>query len=341
MLSSRSNVEDHRLLQSIYGAKNKIRGIIDADTFLLQDNTSNQYTERFLSWMAALNILAEDFNKWGAHILDLVNDYETNINSELSENLDYPLLALSHNVETQIHNDLHRTVRFFNDLALTANLPNSKTDGALFCASRILTIMHLTQPNFQYIQGCERYVYISYLIALLFTTENDLPDIIAEASAYYLSSKLIELSGITNYLKDSQFLENHFHELDQKLLTINSNLMNNLTLGDQTSIHFALRWEILLFAEEHNYQGIVAIWDRILAHRQVVRQYVQSLCLAHFAQLPNLKLGRVQRYKNWDLKQIIADAEKYNNPESNFHWGKAMMVFLTVGAVSLVRFMNF
>ncbi|EAY13645.1 hypothetical protein TVAG_387860 [Trichomonas vaginalis G3] len=336
----RSKLDDQRLNEAVYGANNSIKSRLDAEKFLLQDDTFWKFTDRFISWMVCLNILPSDSFKWGNHLLQLISKYESYVNSELFENPDAPLLALPGKAEAQIHTDLTRTVKFFSDLANSSQLPSDKQNYTLFRASRILTIMTLTEPSFQYIQGCERYVYICYLISLLFTTQNQLPDIFAEATAYYLAVKMIEMSGIAKLLSSSKFLEEHFKLLDAKFAQINSELMEHLTFANQSSINFALRWQILFFAEEHDYSGIVSIWDRIISHRQSVNQYIEALCLAHFNQLPDLQLKQVQHYRNWNVKQILEDAEKFINPEVNYGWGTAFMVCLTVGVLSLMRIMN-
>lgn len=335
--TSRTKPDVNQLNKIIFGPKNSIRSRNDAEKFLLTDKNSGQYTNRFISWMVALNILQSDIQKWAKYICQLCSKYESFMNSEMGSD---PLLSLTNDQETQIQNDLRRAVRFFNDLAKSAKLPYSKQNGAIFCAARILTMINLTEPKYQYIQGCERYVFICYLVCLLFTVEHNLPNIIAESCAYYLATKMIELSGISHYLSDPSKLEKHFNELDQKLLAANPALMQKFMRTMQTSIHFALRWEILLFAEEHDYPGIISIWDRVIVHKENLHKYVEALCLAHFAQAPDCKLNQLQHYKGWDMDRLLSDADRFLEPErqQNYStWKKASLLLLAAGAVSLVK----
>lgn len=339
--TTRTKLDVKKIHSVICSSKNGISTRKDAENFLLTEKNSKNYTDRYISWMLMLNILNPSKDSWADYICQLCSKYESFLNSKLVENPSDPLLALSDEQESQIQNDLRRTIRFFNDLAKSANLPYIKQNGVLFRVARVLTMMNLTESKFTYIQGCERYVYICYLISILFTTENDLPDMIAEASAYYLATKMIELSGISHYLSDPTRLENHFRELDQKMYQINPNLMNYLSKQMQTSIHFALRWEILLFAEEHDYAGIITLWDRIICHKTAMQQYIEALCLAHFAQVPICKLGQLQHYKNWNMQKLIADADKFMDPNTNlFGWGKAAMLFLAVGVVTAAKYIS-
>ena len=335
-----SKDNEQKLFRALSGPNNSIKSRYDAEKFLFNQSTAKKSSERYISWMIALSILSSESDKVYTNLLQLVSNYEMLLDSKLNDRLNDPLSALSDDTKHQIQNDLNRTIKFFNELATSSNLPNTKKSGAVLRASRILALLQLSDNSFRYLQGYERYVFVCYLISVLFTTENDLPDIVAEASAYYLSSKMIELSGAAQILSNSSLLEQHFHKLDEKLVNINASLMNHLTFSQQSSINFALRWELLLFAEEHNYHGLVLIWDRIIAHRQMIHQYIESLILAHFAQLPETRLNNVQHFKEWNIKQLLDDAEKYASQYSYFHWSKALMVAITVGAVSLVKLIH-
>ena len=69
----------------------------------------------------------------------------------------------------------------------------------------------------------------------------------------------------------------------------------------------------MLFAEEHNFEGLMFIWDQIIAHHTCAPSYIEALCVAHFKQAPSESLSDLQHFKKWDYKKLLVDADKEFN----------------------------
>ena len=127
----------------------------------------------------------------------------------------------------------------------------------------------------------------------------------------------MDISNITHYLSNPTKIDKHFKELDKKFMQINGDLMRKYAAKEQTSVYFALRWEILMFADEHNFNGLTLIWDQIIARKKYYPVYLQALCCAHFAQAPNGELNSLQHFRDWDYKKLLTDANIAFNSSTN------------------------
>jgi hypothetical protein len=108
--------------------------------------------------------------------------------------------------------------------------------------------------------------------------------------------------------------EKHFNEMDEKLMVLVPGLMIPLRRAGQGSIHFALRWELLLFADEHTIKSLMLVWDHILIHLAHFREYLEGLCLAHVRQVPppgphEIVVEKLQTFRDWDVRKLLIDAE--------------------------------
>jgi hypothetical protein len=313
-------------LSAVIGSKN------DAYKFLLSKNSSKNNSHRFISWLLALKIISGGKETW----FDKCNSYHTQyqtIAETLIKDNDNPLSSLPKNDLYQIKNDIIRTICYFNRMASEVNVKSVYTKYTSYIVSRIITVMSIVDHTFRYIQGCDRYVYNAYLVSLIFCLENGLPLSFAESSAFVISSKIMQISNISHYLDDPVEISEHFEALDIKMEKANPSVMKEFATANQSSIHFALRWEILLFAEEHSFRGLMLLWDHIIAHKSCSSSYIESLCIAHFKQAPGGSLTNLQHYKEWDYDKLLLDAseefEKYSSNRNGI-W-KTFALFALVG----------
>ena len=274
----------------------------------MKGSLKKNQSKRFLSWMLSFNLLPDDNTKWASSCYQYWLDYNSMIRTYFDTQTENPLNKLPQNTRFVLSSDLSRTINFFNILANSIQLNNTETQTAYFHVSRIFTLILLSDPSFTYTQGCDRYVYAIYLLSLLFVIQYSLPITFAEASTFFLAQKMMQLSNITHYLMNPSQIAKHFEDLDKKLYQINYTAMKNYSMRGQSSVHFALRWEILMFAEEHYFNGLTLIWDQIIARKEFFSSYIEALCIAHFAQVPEGQLDKLQRFKAWDYKQLLTDA---------------------------------
>jgi hypothetical protein len=81
-----------------------------------------------------------------------------------------------------------------------------------------------------------------------------------------------------------------------------------------TPAHFALRWVIVLFADEHNLQDTWLLWDAIVAHRANASAFIRQLSVAHLLQVPLGKYEQViediQNNREWNVPELIRVAQE-------------------------------
>jgi hypothetical protein len=157
-------------------------------------------------------------------------------------------------------------------------------------------------------------MYSEIFSCLTFCSEMSLPPTFAESMCFPLSRRWLSLVQISNFLEHPPATELHFNELNDNLMLFAPGFMIPLRQARQGSIHFAFRWELLLFADEHPIKPLLLIWDQILLHQINLKQYLSALCLAHVHQIPPLLpneivVEKLQTFRDWDVRRILTDAE--------------------------------
>jgi hypothetical protein len=169
-------------------------------------------------------------------------------------------------------------------------------------------------PKFFYTQGYDRFVLISHLLGLDFCGQTSLSADFAEAMSFFLGAQFIRLVNIAGFLDNPAATEVHFRRMDADMMTYAPNVMIPLRRISQGSIHFALRWELLLFADEYHARPMLLLWDQVLVRRKDFDAFLYALCVAHARQVPpagpdETVIEKIQNWKEWDVMKIVADAD--------------------------------
>jgi hypothetical protein len=248
-----------------------------------------------------------------------------------------------------IRADTSRSVLWFAEMARDFLVPAAKAD-AEGMANRILIAMKRN-----YVQGYDRYVFVCLYLALEFCAREGLPLEVGEAIAFDLSREFISLSGITRFLENPGETQAHFGRMDADLKKYAPGWMAMLNCSGQGSIHFALRWELLLFADEYPVRELLLIWDNALRWRERYADFLYALCIAHVkcAALPKpecheIPIVVIQTYKGWDVPQVLDEAvEIMGVARKRSKWAlvtmankKYMYVWIIVAACLLVWFLR-
>jgi hypothetical protein len=259
--------------------------------------------------MVAFQYVSPSHTSWATELFDLYNRYQS-IRGSLSD----PSQLTTERESSTISSDVFRGMPWFSDHASGLNLTSFLTADAEARVVRILTLLSLTFSELNYTQSYDRYVFINFLLCLTFCAETSLPPAFAEAMCFHLSRRWLKLVQVSNFLEDAAATELHFGELDNKLMLFAPGIMTPLRQTGHSSIHFAFRWELLLFADEHSIKPLLLIWDQILVHQMNFKQYLEALCLAHVRQIPPLlpnenPAEKLQTFRSWDVRRILSDAE--------------------------------
>jgi hypothetical protein len=174
-------------------------------------------------------------------------------------------------------------------------------------------------PSMSYVQCYDRYVFLSYLLATSVCAGQRLPTDVAEAAAFFLTRRLLELADIQRQL-DADLSSADAEALDAKYRWALPQTMAILQ-GDQCgALNFSRRWKIVWFADEHEMVDTWIIWDAIIAKSDSVAEFIDDLCVAHLSQVrpPKKEKGKMQphflevisQYKAWKPHEIVNYAVK-------------------------------
>jgi hypothetical protein len=312
----------------------------DVSSFLTTVDLNKDHCERLIAWLIAFDILPQGAQAISDSITRHIQQYKDLVRAKLAENADYPTRALSREEGKLIEDDTQRGIAWFTELARQIGVPDSDLSLAQAHTSRILTMLSLSGNDLRYAQGFERFAFISYCLALKFSITAQMEDF-AEPITYYLTEKLIRLSRLTPLL-ETDVVEEHFEKLDVKIKKLCPEVWRALERAGHSSVHFALRWEILMFADEHNLAGKLLIWDQLIARRRppsLYTRYLRWLCLAHIGQVrpesDDQLLGQLQNNKNWDVPALISSANLLARPRaiSPVNWGVISVTVVAVAAI--------
>ena len=135
----------------------------------------------------------------------------------------------------------------------------------------------------------------------------------AEAVAFYITRSIISIVPMLRIMNDNKKITEHFEEIDSAIRFCAPENWEVIRKNNISSIQFAMRYEVLLFAREnHNAVEILNMWDQIIA-RLAQLEFIKCLSVAHIMQIklaPNSPnpLEEIRNWKNWNVLQIIKDA---------------------------------
>ena len=283
-------------------------------TFLIKNDLRKDNIQRFFAWLITFKILPFDSKQWPDLIQNIYNEYQILIKTNLIDEEENPLQTLIPETSAVITADITRILTWYKDMALLLNIPLNLTHTAEFHAYRVFALLTHTRP-FNYAQGHDRYFIISYLLALNFAYKFGLSADYAEALTFHLSYALIQMGGITRYLDNPRDTERHFEKLDKLMGELTPKRFQLLQETGQTSIYFALRWELLIFSDEYDdIDDILYLWDQVIARQRKYEKFVMFLCISHLSQVPiprggdEMMISAVQQFRGFDVVKAVDDA---------------------------------
>jgi hypothetical protein len=205
--------------------------------------------------------------------------------------------------------DIPRSAGWFCNLATAVGLPEPYFADSVALARDILSAI-ASEPSFVYYQGYDRYVFISCLAAMQFAASHGLERFVGEALAFSIARAVIKISNLSQYLRpDSARL---FESFERQARPLRPDIYVHLDQQGLGAMYYAHRWKLLWFADEHAADGILIIWDNILARLGDLPEYLDALALAHLKQVVvppgKMVLEAVQRFTDWNVEAVIRDA---------------------------------
>ena len=235
------------------------------------------------------------------------------VEARLGINNEFPLETLEKKQANVVCADISRYISTFLRMSEALSLPKEILEKAQFHCYRIIAIQCYKKKGFRYTQGYDRYIMICYLLSMCFCQQTGLSSSFAEASAFNLSSSLIEMANVPSLLESPPVTEKHFQKMDEEIFKLCPSTAKILHSSGHQSIYFALRWEILMFADEHDIDEILLLWDQIIYRKNRFQEFKFALCLAHIIQVPlansnEIMVEKIQNFRDWDHHKLILDA---------------------------------
>ncbi|OHT07797.1 hypothetical protein TRFO_23823 [Tritrichomonas foetus] len=291
----------------------------DVTQFLQHHDYYKHVGARFLCWLIQLELLSPIRAKWVTELYNLHNSYNKirlerfpeqshQYNSQFN-----PMSLLSDKIQNSINADLSVSQAWFEKLIEQVGIQPHYKEDAKTRFSRIITAINLENPSLSYTQGNDRLIWASYLVALSFSSNGGLDRSFAESMAYFLSIALISRIKISRYITDLSRLERHFSKLDWLLEREEPEISDVLIQEQHSAIHYAMKWELTLFADEHNAHELMFIWDQIFSRLDEYNEFLRCLCVSHIKQVPLAKnpgemAMNIQKNRVWDVSKIVDDA---------------------------------
>ncbi|KAK8894639.1 hypothetical protein M9Y10_023076 [Tritrichomonas musculus] len=302
----------------------KILDFSDAVSFLKEPNLNKDNVMRMLSWLIVLKIIPDTSVESSVAVANMYRAYRMIIKKKL-EGAEDPLEKINVKESRVIIADINRSLYWFDSLAKSINLEEYYTQEVRAHTIRILSLLSLSSKVLSYLQGFDRYVLVSYLLGLIFISKSGLPTTVAEAISYFLSLNLLKMSRPDKLLVDNDKTVQHFQELDSKIAIYAPDVYEKMSSNEVSSLLFALRWQLLIFADEHDLKGLLYIWDNAIVNRAQYSNYLESLSISHICQIPEDSQGNlvevIQHYRKWDNVEIVRKADSLlSEIESSKHY---------------------
>ena len=272
--------------------------------FLRSQNIHKDCSNRLICWLVLLRLVDESDIQ--GSVVELVASYRGIV--EEKEGVGLPAKE-----ERQIVMDVTRTSHWFERLRQDTCVGESDAAGVERHAIRILRMLSHA-AGLEYIQGYDRYVLVTYLLALEYTASHGLDADVAECLSFFLSRELLLLAQPKFYLTAKGLEE--AAQMDDVFRAAVPETWAQIEAMNHSAVDFTLRWKLALFADEHSILGIWYLWDNIILNQGRFKKYLEALCVAHVMQVPvqgltgNLVFQKIQQYKDWDEVQLCNVADK-------------------------------
>jgi hypothetical protein len=339
-------VEYHEVSSALLQLTGVISSMDEISTFLLSKNPNKPNAARLICWFFKFNHLPPMAERWATSLYLKYQEYMQIIRLRIADP-SRPLADLSPSSALSIECDIHRGVCAFNHMAESLDLTAESGPDVILRAHRVFAAINLSH-DLSYTQGYDRYWFVSFSVCLDACSRFGLGNQFAEALSFHLTYSLLQLVRITTWLDHPTDTEHYFERMDMDMRVIAPQILGPLQLNHQGSVHFALRWQLLLFADEYEIRVLLVLWDNVfLRPHQEFSEFLFSLCIAHILQVPLAAPGeymieKIHNYRDWAVDKIIEDAIthmvlKRKQPRKSRH----IIIVLLVAAMFILFVFHF
>jgi hypothetical protein len=273
---------------------------------------SKPVANRVVAWLLQFGLLAQDRpHEWPAALSELVVSYDS-LRSQYCP--DYTQDQLNAATESIVSRDLERST-----VMLSETFNNLGVDTSLFAdpvlrGTRVFLLISKVSPKLKWAQGYDRFLSISAAVSSAFCEALGLSADVSEAICYAISSRLIgHVSFADEVLGGSREI---FDEVAKAMKRRAPATFSGLASQNLEPKVYALRWVLILFADQHPARSLLVIWDFILLHLDRKQECLCALVVAHLNQV---ELGtssfetvrRIQGKTDFRIGHLIKDTVRF------------------------------
>ena len=292
--------------ESFHVGSGDIKSFMDARRFLLTDSANKNIADRLISYLVCLKITKLPPKLFPNDFIFIIESYMQYKSFYFSQEMEDPLSIIKTKSAKTMATDFTRTVTLFDSIAKENEIEKICCEKSIQSISRIFAILSKEHPDRFYMQGFDRFAFIYYALSLLFCQNYNLSNNFAEAITYHLLFHTLIILPMSKLIVNQPELSNHFDYLTKILMNYDRSKYNLLTSKNLSLLLFGVRYEALLFIDEHNLDDGLRIWDQIFARLENLDDVIGSFTLAH---VHNIKITgkysnpieEIQHYKNWDI----------------------------------------
>ena len=238
---------------------------------LLNGIPNNLHCLRPFVWKSFIGYLPpNDLSKWMNIVQNNYSFYKL-LKKKYSYYPDKIELEEDKKILTQIKKDLPRTrsnVPFFKN---KANLKKNSIETNYDIIARILFFFS-KEHKISYIQGMNELIALIYYI--FYNDDNPFFTKYVESDTYYCFCSLFEEIEPIFHLNDASFsqlfINKQIQQINDILLKCESDIYNYLKQIDLSIDNFAMKWIMVLFAQEFKIDIAVNFWDRMFTQKNKI-----------------------------------------------------------------------
>lgn len=307
--------EEGAIIDAVHSLGCDIFDYEDVHKLMLSTNLEKPVSSRFIAWLINLKVVPVRRQEWGKSIYEKVDKYYQHCRHYFSKKPKDPLATINFDIEEALRADMEKSNVWFKDIMKQIDIPAKYLDDPFLRVSRIYSVLSNEMRDFSYTQGLDKIGYVCLAFTSKFAHLGKLSADFAEAVAYYLTGQILSIIPARHLINNHQALVEYFEEEDQVLRTVSPDHFEALQKHKSSSLYYGLRFEMCLFANQHNILEIFLLWDQIIARFEQLTEFVQCLSIAHVMQiqLPPTYQNIAEEfasYKRWDTQKIIIDATK-------------------------------
>jgi len=305
--------DEPEIVNAIYSLGCDIFCFMDARKFLMDYSERKSICNRLISYLVCLRVVPNQRQKWGLYLHKNASNYSGHIKHYFSKNPTDPFLILPERSASLMNNDFKRTISWFKTIATEFGVDLSSIGDPLLRISRIYSVLTMEWNDFRYSQGYDRYGCLFLAYTLAYCQQSGLGADFAESMTYYLTRSILSIVPMATMLDNHQAVAKHFNELENVLMNYNYGVYKAIKQNGSQLLFFGVRWELLLYADEHDGFDILSLWDYLIGQIENYEDAIKALTIAHITQVPLKDTTKninetILHFKSWDIKRIIDDA---------------------------------